>query len=45
MDLWFAVKVAEVWVTFVNTLLPRGVLSLKLAANSVVPGAEVQTGD
>lgn len=45
MDLWFAVKVAEVWVTFVNTLLPRGVLSLKLAADSVVPGAEVQTGD
>lgn len=40
MELWFALKVAEA--TFVNTHLPRGVLSVKLLPGSIVLGAEVK---
>lgn len=39
MELWFHWKGATVWVTSVNTHLPRGVLSLKLLPGSVLPGA------
>lgn len=39
MKLWFDWKGATVWVTPVNTHLPRGVLSLKLLPGSVLPGA------
>lgn len=43
MELRFAMKVAKAWVTFVNTHLPCGVLSLKLLPGCVVLGAEVKT--
>lgn len=43
MELWFDWKGATVWVTSVNTHLPRGVLSLKLLPGSVLPGAEVRS--
>ena len=36
MELWFALKVAGAWVTFVNAHLPCGVLSLKLLPGSVL---------
>lgn len=40
MELWFAPKVAEAWVTFVSTHLSCDVLSLKSLLGSTVLKAE-----